>query len=160
MADFLNTLLYHKNQLLMFQSVLFILLFSVFYLLYALAFKNIKTRNILLMLFSLYFYYKLGGIAIVVLLFIATSDFFIGKWMFKSAKRKIKSLLLLLAIFIDLGLLLYFKYTNFFLQTWAGFSGSNDPLILNIIAPIGISYFVFKKLTDIFGIYREDSDIT
>lgn len=159
MSDFFNTLLYNKNHLLLYHSVLFFILFSVFYLFYVIAFKSIKTRNIILLLFSLYFYYKLGGLAIFVLLFVATSDYLIGRWMFANSKQHNKKLLLLLSIFINLGLLIYFKYTNFLIESWAGMSGSGDLPVYNIIVPIGISYFIFKTLTYTIGIYREEIQV-
>lgn len=155
MSDFLQALLYHHNHPLLFSSALFFILFSVFYMIYVFAFNNVKARNILLLLFSLYFYYKVGGLAILVLLAISTTDFFIGKWIFNAKKKSQKVWFLALALLLDLGSLIYFKYTNFFLQTYAGISGIQDPIVLNIILPIGISYFVFKSLSYIFDIYRE-----
>jgi alginate O-acetyltransferase complex protein AlgI len=155
MSDFLQSLTYNHHHLLLFNSVLFFLLFTVFYLIYTLAFKNIRARNILLLLFSLYFYYKVSGTAIILLLVISTSDFFIGKGIFKVKKKSGKSWLLFLSLFIDLGCLIFFKYTNFFLKTWADINGIQDPLVLNVILPIGISYFIFKTLTYIFDLYKE-----
>ncbi|MGD0711646.1 MAG: MBOAT family O-acyltransferase, partial [Bacteroidales bacterium] len=126
---------------------------------YAVAFNHVKARNLLLLLFSLYFYYKVSGIALVLLIVISTSDFFIGKGIFNAKKKSGKTWLLLLSLFIDLGCLFYFKYTNFFLQAWANINGVNDPLVLNIILPIGISFFIFKTLSYIFDLYSETIDV-
>ena len=155
MTNFFQALIYQKNHPLVFNSVMFFILFSVFFLIYAIAFKNVKARNIALLLFSLYFYYKVSGIAIIILLIISTSDFFIGKGIFHSKKKSNRTLLLTLSLLIDLGCLIYFKYANFFVQTWSDVTGISDTVTLNIILPIGISYFIFKSLTYIFDIYRE-----
>ncbi|MFH0865755.1 MAG: MBOAT family O-acyltransferase [Bacteroidota bacterium] len=154
MTDFFNALTYNPNHPLQFNSVLFFILFSVLYLVYAMVFNNVKIRNVLLLLFSFYFYYKVSGLAVIILFFIASSDFFIGKGIFHIKKKSGKSFLLLLSLFINLGSLFYFKYTNFFLKLWDNMQGGNDPLIMNIILPIGISFFVFKSLSYIFDIYR------
>jgi D-alanyl-lipoteichoic acid acyltransferase DltB (MBOAT superfamily) len=155
MRDFIQSLAYNHYHPLVFNSVLFFLLFTVFYLVYVVAFNHVKARNALLLLFSLYFYYKVSGIAVIILLVISTTDFFIGKGIFKVKRKSGKTWLLLLSLLIDLGCLFYFKYTNFFLQTWANINGISDPLLLNIILPIGISFFIFKTLSYIFDLYRE-----
>ncbi|HNW99091.1 MAG TPA: MBOAT family O-acyltransferase [Bacteroidales bacterium] len=156
MTDFLNALTYNPNHPLLFNSVLFFLLFSFLYGIYVLVINKVKTRNIILLIFSLYFYYKISGIAVIILFCIATSDYFIGKGIFKIKKKPGKTILLFLSIIINLGSLFYFKYTNFFLKLWDSMQGGNDPLVYNIIMPIGISFFVFKSLSYIFDIYRGD----
>jgi len=155
MSEFIHALVYNRDHPLLFNSVLFFTLFSVFYGLYTVAFRNVKARNTMLLLFSLYFYYKVSGAAVVLLLIISTTDFFIGKGIFYTKKKNGKTWLLLLSLLIDLGCLIYFKYTNFFLQTYANITGIQDPVVLNIILPIGISFFVFKTLTYIFDLYRK-----
>jgi alginate O-acetyltransferase complex protein AlgI len=154
MTDFLQSLTYIQSHPLLFNSVMFFILFTVFYLLYAIVFSKVAIRNILLLLFSLYFYYKVGGAAVILLLLISTSDFFIGKGIFRLRKKSAKTWLLMLSLIIDLGCLMYFKYVNFFLRTWADINGIQDPVVLDIILPVGISFFVFKTLTYIFDLYR------
>ncbi|MFA4852249.1 MAG: MBOAT family O-acyltransferase [Bacteroidales bacterium] len=155
MSEFIHALAYNHDHPLLFNSVLFFLLFSVFYLVYTIVFNHVKARNAMLLLFSLYFYYKVSGVAVILLLVISTSDFFIGKGIFYAKKKNGKTWLLLLSLLIDLGCLIYFKYTNFFFQTWTNINGIQDPVVLNIILPIGISFFVFKTLTYIFDLYRK-----
>lgn len=156
MSDFLNALTYNPGHPLQFNSVLFFILFFVLYLVYAMVFRKVNARNAILLIFSLYFYYKVSGMAVIILLCIATFDFFIGKGIFWAKKKSAKILLLMLSLLINLGSLFYFKYTNFFLKLWNDVQGAGDPIVLNIILPIGISFFVFKSLTYIFDIYRGD----
>lgn len=156
MSDFLKALTYNPHHPLQFNSAMFFIFFTVLYLVYAIVFQKVSARNVVLLIFSLYFYYKVSGIAVIILLCIATFDFFIGKGIFGTKKKSAKTFLLLSSLVIDLGSLFYFKYTNFFLKLWNDAQGSADPLVLNIILPVGISFFVFKSLTYIFDIYRGD----
>ncbi|HQH17933.1 MAG TPA: MBOAT family protein, partial [Bacteroidales bacterium] len=105
MSDFFNALLYHPEHPLVFYSVLFFVLFSSFYIIYAFTSQSIKWRNGLLLLFSLYFYYKVSGIAIIFLLLVATSDFFLGKAIYFSSQKKAKKYYLIISLLINLGLL-------------------------------------------------------
>ena len=57
---------------------------------------------------------------------------------------------------MNVGALMYFKYTNFVIETWTGITHPGaEPIVLKIVQPLGISYFVFKSLTYIFDIHRE-----
>lgn len=155
--DFLQSLLYHPGSPLGFQSVLFIALFTAFYLIYVFVYKKITLRNLLLLLFSLYFYYKISGIYVISLVMIASSDFFIGKWMFVKKTKRTKRNLLLLSLFINIGLLIFFKYSNFFMSVFFGITaGEPSPYVLDLITPIGISYFVFKTLSYTIDIYKDN----
>ena len=156
LQHFLQSLTYNPSNPLMYQSVTFFLLFAVFYIFYSIFFNSRPIRNALLLVFSLYFYYKLSGLFVFVLIAMGTSDYFIGMGIFKSRKAHIKNLLLTLSVIINVGALMYFKYTNFLLESWTGIVHPGaEPLVLKIIQPIGISYFVFKTLTYIFDIQRE-----
>ncbi|HPB02195.1 MAG TPA: MBOAT family O-acyltransferase, partial [Bacteroidales bacterium] len=155
-TDFLYSLQYLPGQPLIFQSVTFFILFAFFYLLYALSFNNRSLRNAVLLIFSLYFYYKISGFFVVVMILMATIDFFIGKGIYKTKTTSGKKWLLVLSVFMNVGALIYFKYTNFLIETWTGIAHpGTEPLILKIVQPLGISYFVFKSLTYIFDIHRE-----
>ncbi len=155
-TGFLKNLLYNPGSPLVYTSVLFIILFSLLYAVYVFVYKDLKKRNILLLLFSLFFYYKISGLYVILLLLMASSDFFIGRKMFAVYSQRAKKLLLFLSLFINLGSLILFKYTNFFLDTIFGITtGQDSPVILNLIMPLGISFYVFKTLSYILDIYRE-----
>ncbi|HNW89115.1 MAG TPA: MBOAT family O-acyltransferase [Bacteroidales bacterium] len=155
--DFLQSLLYHPQSPLAFNTMLFVTLFTLFYLVYVFIYKKTSVRNVLLLLFSLYFYYKISGVYVVSLVLIASSDFFIGKLMFVKKSKATRRNMLLLSLFINIGLLIFFKYTNFFLNVFFGITtGEASPYVLNLITPVGISYFVFKTLSYIIDIYKEN----
>lgn len=153
--ELLQSLTFDKEMPLVFNSVLFIGLFTIMYVFYVASYKKLKIRNAILLVFSLYFYYRISGFYVVLLVLMATSDFLIGKQMFNSKKTSARKAMLMLSLLINLGILILFKYTNFFLDLFFGITtGQPSPVILNLIVPIGISYFVFKTLTYIFDIYR------
>lgn len=134
---------------LVFNSVLFTGLFSLFYIIYVLVNKNVKIRNFALLVFSLYFYYKIAGGAVLILAFIAISDFILGRSIAGTKSQARKGILVTFSLLIDLGVLAYFKYAGFFI-------GIFDSSVLKIAAPIGISYYVFKTLSYTLGLYREE----
>ncbi len=145
---------YQSTNPLIINSVLFVLLFSSFYILYSFFVNNLKVRNILLLCFSLFFYYKMGEAFVFLLIFMAASDFLIGKSMSKAKLKSSRKGLLFLSLFINIGCLGFFKYFNFIVQSWMGvFSPDTTPFILNILQPIGISFYMFKSLSYIFDIY-------
>ncbi|MEI6765011.1 MAG: MBOAT family O-acyltransferase [Bacteroidota bacterium] len=159
MNDFLTSLLYHAQSPLIFNSVLFILLFTLFYVGYVFVYNDVRKRNTLLLIFSLYFYYKISGLYVILLVLMGTSDFFIGKAMFSSTVDSKRKLLLFLSLFINIGSLIFFKYTNFFLNSLFGAAGQGEsPILLNLIMPLGISFYVFKTLSYILDIYRERAE--
>ncbi len=151
---------FQANNPLQLISIMFVLLFSGFYILYAFYADNIKVRNILLLLFSLFFYYKMGEAFVLLLIFMASSDFFIGKAMAKSQNIKKRRFLLISSLVINISCLAFFKYLNFILQSWWGFFYNEpSPFLLNIVQPIGISFYMFKTLTYIFDIYYGSIDV-
>lgn len=154
--DILSWLAYNPSNPLIYQSVSFFTLFAVFYCFYALFFKKQSIRNGLLLLFSLYFYYKLSGLFVGVMIFMAASDYLIGRGIASSSNNAKKTSLLILSLLINVGSLIFFKYTNFFIELYTGIAHPGElPLVLKIVQPIGISYFVFKSLTYVFDIHRE-----
>jgi D-alanyl-lipoteichoic acid acyltransferase DltB (MBOAT superfamily) len=78
-----------------------------------------------------------------------------GKWIGSAKKGRGRHSLFLLSILFNIGLLIYFKYINFFIQIINDVSGSRiDPL--NIFLPVGISFIIFKALSYVIEIYLEN----
>lgn len=154
--DILSWLSYNPSNPLLYQSVTFFTLFAVFYTLYVLFFKKSAMRIALLLIFSLYFYYKISGLFVGVMMLMAGSDYLIGRGIASRKKDFSKNALLVLSITINIGSLIFFKYTNFFIELYTGITHPGEvPLVLKIIQPIGISYFVFKSLSYVFDVHRE-----
>lgn len=145
---------FNPDDTLLFHSSLFFFLFFGFLLVYNIFAKYKNARLFLIILFSLYFYYKSAGYLASILIVSAAANFIFGKYIFQSAKPGIRRLLFFLAIFVNIGILAYFKYTNFIIQIINDVQNSQiEPL--NIFLPIGISFYTFKALSYIIDIYME-----
>lgn len=153
LSNLLDLLKYNPDEPLLFTSGLFLFLFLGFTLFYGFMRKTVTMRIVYVTLFSLYFYYKTSGLFFLLLMFTATSDFCIGHFIARSATRRAKRLLVGLSVCVNLGLLGYFKYTNFLIDIFNNFLA--DPLdFKNIFLPIGISFFTFQSMSYIIDLYR------
>ena len=101
---------------LIFSSGLFLFLFTGFLFFYAALRRTPTLRVIYVILFSLYFYYKSSGIYFLLLIFAATSDYLIAQAIFRTINLTAKRWLVALSAAVNLGMLAYFKYTNFFVE--------------------------------------------
>jgi alginate O-acetyltransferase complex protein AlgI len=119
-----------------------------------LLFKN-RLRNVVLLVFS-YMFYLYGAAGFILILVCSTlADYLFGLLIDRDHRRK--RLWLSLSVFLNLGLLTYFKYANFFIEELGvilqnlGFSLAGWE---NVILPIGISFFTFQKLSYVIDVYR------
>ncbi len=145
-------LTYVPDDPLIFSTSLFLILFTVFLLFYNAFAKSNSTRIGFLIAFSIYFYYKSAGYYTVILILSAVINYLFGKWIFSAQKHSTKRLHLILALIINLGILGYFKYTNFIIQVINDI-GNGQIEFLDIFLPIGISFYTFKSLNYVFDIY-------
>jgi len=140
-----------------FSSTIFLFLFlPVFFLCYFLA--PIKYKNLLLFIFSIFFYAWGEQLIVLVMLTSTLVDFFASQ-LIESGKKKIG---LWISLLTNLGFLIYFKYTNFTFSNFESiceFLGISSPEILNIpqiALPIGISFYTFQTLSYTIDVYRGD----
>jgi len=139
---------------LIFSTSLFFFLLCGFLFLYNLMAKYKNARLMLIILFSLYFYYRSAGYFAGILIISAIVNFLFGRFIHSEQRSGLRRLYLILAIIINIGILAYFKYTNFIIQIINDVQNSQiEPL--NIFLPIGISFYTFKALSYIFDIYME-----
>lgn len=154
-SGFLQQFAYNPIKILQFNSVFFFGLFSIFYVLYAAFFNRIQVRNGLLLLFSLFIYYKLSGLYVVLMCLVALSDFIIGKQILKTHNESKKKWWLMLSLTISVGSLIYFKYTPFILENVNAALGSNFAPPSGFLMPIGISFYIFKTISYVMDCYNE-----
>lgn len=154
-ATLRGILLYNENEPLIFSSGLFLFLFAGFTLFYSLMRRQVMLRIIYVILFSLYFYYKSSGFYFLLVLLVATTDFFIGQGIHRSHNKSARKWLVALSLGINLGLLGYFKYTNFFIDIANNMFGQGFFEFRNIFLPVGISFFIFQSISYIIDIYRQ-----
>lgn len=112
-----------------------------------------KWRNYCLLLFSLIFYYFGEKWYVLLLLFSCFVNYLCGLLIGKSYKKRY----LVIGIMINIGLLFYYKYTNFFLGTFSNIFHIHANT-LKIILPLGISFFTFQNLSYLVDVYRKDVD--
>ena len=144
---------YNPQEPLLFNSALFLFLYLGVMIVYGLLRRKGTARILFITGFSYYFYYKSSELYFFILIFISLSDFMIGHFIPLARTRAGKRWLVITSLVIDLGILFYFKYTNFFFQTVADLFGKPfDPF--DIILPVGISFFVFQSISYIVDIYR------
>jgi alginate O-acetyltransferase complex protein AlgI len=138
-----------------FSSITFIIYFlPAFLLLYYLAPK--KAKNIVLLLGSIFFYSWGAPKFIFVILATTFVDFYMVKWMNASFAKK-KTALLIASISINLGLLIYFKYSNFFIENvnyLLSSFGRSTIVWTKLVLPIGISFYTFESITYSVDVYR------
>ncbi len=164
----LSWLKYTPEAPLLFSSSLFLLLFFIFFSIYRGLKHCHRLRILFVSLFSIYFYYKSGGWYFLLLIFMVTSDFLIGKIIAQESCKKLKRRWLTLSLCIDLSLLGFFKYFNFIgnalsnLVAWVGVMLGNGDFStiewqeVSIILPVGISFFTFQSISYVVDIYRGD----
>lgn len=150
-----DLLTYNPQQPMIFSSGLFLFLFLGFSLVYVLLQKHTSARLLFVSAFSYYFYYKSSGFYFFLLGIVTVSDFLLAWRMERTETPWKRKLLVTVSLCINLGLLCYFKYTNFFYEMLAPlWNGSFQPL--DIFLPVGISFFTFQSLSYTLDVYRRD----
>ena len=163
---------YDPDEPFIFSSAAFWIFLLLVLLGYSLVYKKLSLRNLYLFLISLFFYYKSGGLFLILLIIVTFVDFFCGLLISGSATRRSRRIFLLISILSNIGLLAYFKYTGFFIDSINDIFGtdfvvhdflqsfSNSLLgtsfdAADIILPVGISFFTFQSLSYTIDIYRK-----
>jgi len=148
-----DILAYHPDQPLVFNSGFFLWMFAAFVLVYMVLKRTTTLRLLFVTLFSYYFYYKTSGTYFYLLAIVTVSDFLLALGMSKTERRWLRRLLLVLSLCVNLGILGYFKYTNFFGQIIAQLTGGSFAP-LDIFLPVGISFFTFQSMSYTIDVYR------
>ena len=156
----------------LFDSINFFLFLLIACLLYWIAFsKNLKTQNIFISSVSLFFYAWWDWRFLGLLLTTIFSTYIFGFLIDKAKKQEIIILkkqkswwLLLCALSFNIGILLFFKYFNFFVQSFIDafsfFGKELNITLFRIILPIGVSFYTLTALSYIIDIYKEKTSPT
>lgn len=135
--------------------------FVLFFLVVLCAFWLVKAkyRWLLLLVASYYFYYTCEPVYVILILLSTSIDYFLCRYLTSSAVHKKKKMGLFLSVFMNLGLLFFFKYFNFFNEAVSDILGLADisysPKQHNILLPIGISFYTFQTMSYSFDVYRQ-----
>lgn len=148
-----SALLYDPDAPMLFSSGLFWLLFIIFLPIYALLKRSRLQMTLFVIAFSLYFYYKSSGLFFLMLICTSVIDWSISRWMERLSSKSARKALMWFSICISLSILGYFKYANFFLWNWNQMvEGNFQPL--DIILPVGISFYTFQSISYVVDVYK------
>ena len=121
--------------------------------------KSIRLQNVLLLAASYFFYGWWDWRFLSLIIFSSFVDFIVGKQLEKEKEEYKRKIYLWVSILINLGFLGIFKYFNFFAQSFTDaftlLGVSFEPNRLNIILPVGISFYTFQTLSYTIDIYKK-----
>jgi len=144
----------------LFNSIEYLIFIFIFFITYWFVVnRNLKFQNLLILLSS-YIFYGWWDYRFLSLIFLSTIvDYFIGINIPKSSSAFKRKILLFSSLFFNLSLLGFFKYYNFFIDSWIdlfNLLGYEIKSIwtLNIILPVGISFYTFQTLSYTIDIYK------
>lgn len=150
----------------LFNSVEFLIFLPTVFLLYWFVFnKDLKKQN-LLILVSSYVFYGWWDYRFLSLIFVSTLvDYIVGIKIFESRSDTKRKVLLAVSMLFNLGVLGFFKYYNFFVDSWVELFASIGYQIesvwtLNVILPVGISFYTFQTMSYSIDIYRKNLEPT
>ena len=115
----------------------------------------------MLLLAASYLFYMSWNVWLVGLIFLTTLTAYIaGIGIDRTENKKAKKAWLVGTLIICLGALVFFKYINFILESVTGivrlFHAEQDDIVLNVILPVGISFYTFQTLSYVIDVYRGD----
>lgn len=145
----------------LFNSIEFLLFLPIVFVLYWFVFnKNLKHQNLLILVSSCVFYgwWDYRFLSLIVLSTIV--DYVIGLNISTQSSKKNQKILLWCSLLFNLGVLGFFKYYNFFIDSWINLFSSigydiKSVWTLNIILPVGISFYTFQTMSYTIDIYRK-----
>ncbi|WP_034260097.1 MBOAT family O-acyltransferase [Altibacter lentus] len=148
----------------LFNSLDFALFFPVVFLLYWTFAKHLTVRNAFLLAASYFFYGWWDWRFLFLIAFSSLVDFFVGKYLYKATGNTRRKVLLWTSISVNIGLLAYFKYANFFIESFVDsfrlFGQDLEVAPLQIILPVGISFYTFQTLSYTIDIYKRKLEPT
>ena len=143
----------------LFNSIPFALFLPVVFILYWSLFrKPLALQNAFLFLASCVFYAWIDWRFLLLVAAGSLVDYAVGRGLGSAEDRGRRRLLLGISLFVNLGLLGFFKYYDFFVTSFCGLLGTlglaSSPRTLGLVLPVGISFYTFKKLSYTIDVYR------
>ena len=144
---------YTPAEPMLFSSGTFWALFLIFMPLYALVRNRLWYMLTFVVGFSFFFYYKSSGWFVLLLGATSLIDWTVSRLMVRTDVKWRRKLLATVSIIVSLSVLAYFKYANFFLWNWNRMvEGNFQPL--DIILPVGISFYTFQSISYVVDVYK------
>ena len=145
----------------LFNSFEFLLFLPITFILYWFVFnKHLKHQNAIILISS-YIFYGWWDFRFLLLILLSTFvDFIIGKAISKQIEKKKQKWLLSYSILLNLSILGFFKYYNFFIESWIELVSLfgyqiKSTWTLSIILPVGISFYTFQTMSYTIDVYRK-----
>jgi alginate O-acetyltransferase complex protein AlgI len=144
----------------LFNSLSFAIFLPIVFILYwVISGKRLQLQNVLLLVSSYFFYACWDWRFVFLLAFSTFLDYITGIKIFESKSLTGKKAWLWISILINLGFLGVFKYYNFFIGSFSDMFSSLgyrcDPITLQIVLPVGISFYTFHGLSYVIDIYKD-----
>ncbi len=164
-------LTYSEEKPMLFTRLYFWVFFTVLMAFYSILYRRRAIRNAYLFVMSLFFYYQSSGYFFTLLIFSTIADYTLGHLIYQSPSRVKKKLFVATSVIINLGVLSYFKYSYFFVNTinkifntnfevvnllaqWSNQLAETSFDVDTIILPVGISFYTFQTISYTVDIYR------
>ena len=149
----------------LFNSLDFAIFLPIVFLLYwFVAQKNLKLQNALIVVASYIFYGWWDWRFLSLIIFSTVVDYLVGQKLRNEEKQSKRKVLLWTSILVNLGFLGFFKYYNFFLENFVDafslFGMQINANSLNIILPVGISFYTFQTLSYTIDVYKKKLEPT
>lgn len=143
----------------LFNSTTFLIFLVIVFLFFWKATSHSLSLGKVILLLGSYIFYGWWDWRFLILIIISSAtDYLIGNKIFKAKNNRNRKLLLVTSLILNLGMLFYFKYFNFFIESFkaifAPFTETDQWSTLNIILPVGISFYTFQTLSYTIDIYN------
>lgn len=142
----------------LFNSFDYLIFLPVVFALYWLLNSNLKLQNLLVLSASYFFYGSWDWRFLFLIAFSTFVDYSCSIQISRSSRLRVRKWWLAISIFANLGLLCFFKYYNFFVDSWVNMFASigyeMSPWTMNIILPLGISFYTFQTMAYTIDVYR------
>ena len=144
----------------LFNSIPFLIFLPTVFFLYWVVFKKRLSAQNIMLLISSYVFYGWWDYRFLALILASTLvDYLVGTALAKQENKNARKKLLWLSLIFNFGLLGFFKYFNFFIDSWVDawqhFGITMHASTLNIILPVGISFYTFQTLSYTIDVYRK-----
>ena len=139
-----------------FSSMVFLCVFLPAAFCLHLLLPGMRAKNFLLVVASLVFYAYGEPIYVILLVASSAGNYILAR--LTGECPKIRKLTMTLAVVINLGLLVIFKYSGFLVETFNSVTGAGIP-VPHVRMPIGISFFTFQALSYVIDVYRGDASV-
>lgn len=144
-------MLFNSLEFAVFLPVVFLLYWTVFH-------RSLRQQNAFVVVASYFFYGWWDWRFLTLIAFSSATDYLVGLGFLRAHRPHSRKLLLLTSLTVNLGLLGFFKYFNFFAESFAEafslFGHSFSAARLNIVLPVGISFYTFQTLSYSIDVYR------